>query len=117
MTYISGFVTPVRPERRDDFVASAQAAWTLFQEYGAIEQVEAWGEDVPTGKQTDFHRAVALQEGEVVVFSWVTWRDKAASDACGAAMQTDPRFAALDMPFDGSRMIYGGFTPVFEQRR
>lgn len=117
MTYISGFVTPVPNDRRDAFIASARAAWAIFSDYGALEVTEVWGTDVPAGKQTDFARAVALKDGESVVFSWIRWPDKETSDACTAAMDTDPRFADLDMPFDGSRTIVGGFTPAFEQRR
>jgi uncharacterized protein YbaA (DUF1428 family) len=117
MSYVMGFVTPVENGRRDDYVESARAAWPLFAEYGAIEQVECWGEAVPAGTRTDFRRAVDLQEGEVVAFSWVRWPDKASADACEAAMATDERFAALTMPFDGARMIYGGFASIFEGRR
>ena len=117
MTYVSGFVTPVANERREDYVASARAAWELFREYGALELVEAWGDRVPPGNRTDFLRAVDIQDGETVVFSWIRWPDKATADRCEAAMEEDDRFQALDMPFDGKRMIFGGFEPVFEATR
>lgn len=117
MSYVTGFVTPVESGRRDEYVASARAAWPLFQEYGAVEHVECWGEAVPAGSRTDFRRAVDLAEGETVVFSWVRWPDRATADACEAAMATDDRFSRLAMPFDGKRMIYGGFATIFDEHR
>ena len=113
MTYVSGFVTPVEVARRAEYLASAQAAWPLFAEYGASAMMENWGDKLPQGKQTDFHRAVALKDGEVAVMSWVVWPDKATAEACEASMQTDERWAALPMPFDGTRMIFGGFETIF----
>lgn len=114
MTYVSGFVTPVKTGDRDRYIASARAAAPLFKEYGALSQVEAWGDNVPDGKVTDFKRAVKAEDGETVVFSWVTWPDKATADAFETRMMDDPRFSELDMPFDGKRMIYGGFETIFE---
>lgn len=72
MTYVTGFLTPVKSEDKARYVKSAQASWPLFQKYGALSQVETWGEDVPDGKLTSFPMAVKLEPGEVVVFSWVT---------------------------------------------
>lgn len=114
MTYISGFVTPVPNGNKDAYIESARKAWPLFKEYGALHHVEGWGDNVPDGKTTDFKRAVALQDGETAVFAWVIWPDKATSDKCEASMQTDERWEQLDMPFDGKRMIFGGFETVFE---
>ncbi len=116
MAYVSGFVTPVAERDRDAYVAAAAKAWALFKDYGAIEMVEAWGDTVPKGKVTDFRRAVDLQAEEAVVFSWVLWPDKATSEKWEAAMETDERFRDLDMPFDGKRMIYGGFTTIVEKK-
>lgn len=113
MRYVSGFVTPVPDANREAYRASAEAAWAIFRDYGATGQMEAWGQDVPEGKRTDFRRAVALEEGESVALGWVLWPDKETAERCFAAMASDPRFTALDMPFDGSRMIFGGFVPVF----
>lgn len=115
MTYISGFVQPVPNENKQAYIDSAKAAWPLFREYGAIQHVEGWGDNVPDGKQTDFKKAVAAKEGETVVFAWLLWPDKAASDRCDASMETDERWQQLDMPFDGKRMIYGGFETVFTE--
>ncbi len=117
MTYVSGFLTPVPDGNRDAYVTAADNAWVLFKEYGATEMMEGWGDNIPEGKTTDFRRAVDLRDGETVVFSWVLWPDKATSDKCEAAMQSDERFQALDMPFDGKRMIFGGFTAVVEHGR
>ena len=116
MTYISGFVTPVPDGNKDAYIASAAKAWPLFKEYGAVQHVEAWGDNIPDGTTTDFKRAVALKDGETVVFAWVMWPDKATADRCEASMQTDDRWQAMEMPFDGKRMVFGGFETVYEQR-
>lgn len=114
MAYISGFLTPVKVEDKDRYIKSAQVSWPLFKEYGALEQVETWGVDVPPGKVTGFDLAVKLEEGEVVVFSWVKWPDKATADAAWEKMMQDDRMKDFDMPFDGKRMMWGGFQPIFE---
>ena len=114
MSYITGFLTPVRTENKDRYVASARQGWDLFKEFGAIGQMEAWGDNVPDGKTTSFPMAVKLEEGEVVVFAWLTWPDKATADAAWEKMQTDERMKDMDMPFDGKRMMWGGFETVFE---
>ena len=115
MSYISGFLTPVEDGKKDEYIASAREAWPLFREYGATRQLEGWGDDVPEGKQTDFRRAVDLKDGETVVFSWIEWPDKATADKCYAAMESDERFQNLPMPFDGKRMVWGGFAPIFDE--
>ncbi len=114
MPYISGFLTPVKVEDKDRYIASAKAGWPLFKEYGAIEQVETWGVDVPDGKLTSFPMAVKLEPGEVVVFAWLKWPDKATADDAWAKMMEDPRMKDMDMPFDGKRMMWGGFETIFE---
>jgi uncharacterized protein YbaA (DUF1428 family) len=114
MTYVSGFLSPVKEVDKDRYIASAQASWPLFKEYGALEQIETWGTDVPDGKTTSFSMAVKLEPGEVVVFSWVKWPDKATADAGWAKMMEDPRMKDMDMPFDGKRMMWGGFQTIFE---
>lgn len=113
MTYVSGFVSPVSTSRKEEYLASAKEAWPLFREYGALSIMENWGDSVPEGKHTDLRRAVDLQEGETVVFSWIVWPDKATSDAWGASMESDDRWQKLAMPFDGKRMIFGGFETIF----
>lgn len=112
--YIDGFVIPVPGDRRAEFLEHAGTIDALFLEFGATRVVEAWGDDVPAGSTTDFARAVAATPDEIVVFSWIEWPDKATRDAAGEKMRTDPRMMATPMPFDGRRLIYGGFEPVID---
>jgi uncharacterized protein YbaA (DUF1428 family) len=113
MSYIDGFVIAVPNANREQFIEHARTFDGFFLEFGAIRVVECWGDDVPDGKLTDFRRAVQAEKDESVVFSWVEWPDKAARDAGMEKIMKDPRMpAAGDMPFDGKRMIFGGFTPV-----
>jgi len=116
MPYIDGFATAVPRTNRDLYIAYARAAWLVFRKRGALRMVEGWGDEVPDGVHTSFPMALRLEPGEVVLFSWIEWPDKATRDACHAAMPTDPDMAALgEMPFDGKRMIYGGFVPVVDE--
>ena len=120
MSYIEGFVIAVPTANKAKFIAHATAADSMFIEWGALRVVECWGDDVPEGKTTDFRKAVQAGEDETVVFSWIEWPDKATRDAAYAKMMdpanTDPRMdpAKNPMPFDGKRMIFGGFETVFE---
>ena len=116
MSYITGFLTPVKIADKERYIASARKSWPAFQKYGALEQIETWGDDIPPGKVTGFDLAVKLEEGEVPVFAWLRWPDKATADKCWAQMQDDPDFQDMDMPFDGKRMMWGGFAPIFEGR-
>lgn len=112
MTYISGFVAAVPTANKEAYVAHARAAWPMFQNRGALSMVEGWGEDVPHGKQTDFYRATNAREDETPIFSWIIWPDRATADAAWASMEDDTGMA--EMPFDGARMFWGGFTPVLD---
>ncbi|HUD28375.1 MAG TPA: DUF1428 domain-containing protein [Novosphingobium sp.] len=118
MAYIDGFVIAVPKANKDKFIEHAKLGDQVFMEHGATRILECWQDDVPEGKQTDFFRAVACKEDEAVVFSWIEWPDKATRDANMAkimdAMTADPRLdpEKNPMPFDGARMIFGGFTPV-----
>lgn len=120
MSYIDGFVIPVPKANKQQFIDHATMADNLFIEWGALRVLECWGDDVPDGKLTDFRRAVQATEDEAVIFSWVEWPDKATRDAAMAKMMDpeniDPRMdpAKNPMPFDGKRMIFGGFTPVVD---
>ena len=119
MAYIDGFVIAAPAARRQEVVDYAARSDPLFLEVGATRVVEAWGDDVPHGKLTDFHRAVAATEDEVVMFSWVEWPDKATRDAGMARLMQDPRMDPANpdnppVPFDGKRMIFGGFEMVLE---
>jgi uncharacterized protein YbaA (DUF1428 family) len=110
MSYVDGFVIPVPAGKKAAYRAVAAKAAPIFKEYGAERIVECWGDDVPDGKVTDFKRAVNAEAGENVVFSWVVWPSKAARDAGNKKIMEDPRMQITDdMPFDGKRMIMGGF--------
>ncbi|KRE92528.1 RNA signal recognition particle [Frateuria sp. Soil773] len=114
MSYIDGFVIAVPTANKQAFIDHARAADAVFTENGALRVLECWGDDVPDGTLTDFRRAVQATADEAVVFSWIEWPDKATRDAGMAKAMKDPR---LDMqnhpaPFDGKRMIFGGFVPV-----
>ena len=117
MSYITGFLTPVKTENKERYIESASKSWPLFQGYGATAQIENWGVDVPDGKLTSFPMAVKLEDGEVVVFSWLIWPDKKTADDAWAKMQEDPAMANMDMPFDGKRMMWGGFETVFDEKQ
>ncbi len=113
MAYIDGIVIAVADANRDAFIAHSNLVDAVFIAHGATRVVESWEDDVKDGTQTDFRRAVAAQPGERVVFSWIEWPSKAVRDAGMAAAMADSRMAAApDMPFDGKRLIFGGFTPV-----
>jgi uncharacterized protein YbaA (DUF1428 family) len=117
MTYVEGFILAVPAEKKDEYRRHAAGAVPLFEEFGATRLVEAWEDDVADGKVTDFRRAVQAREGEKIVFSWFEYPDKAARDAAGAKMMSDPRMEAMgaSMPFDGQRMIFAGFAPFVDE--
>ena len=118
MSYISGFVIAVPTANKEVYRAHAAKAAEFFKEYGVLEIMEAWGVDVKDGKVTDFKRAVQCEDDETVVFSWMVWPDKATADAGEKKMMEDTRMQAMmDMPFDGKRMVFGGFEPLFEMGR
>ena len=118
MPYVDGFVLAVPTAAKQRFVDHATRGDGVFMDLGATRILECWGDDVPDGKLTDFRRAVQAKDDETVVFSWVEWPDKATRDAAMARMQelmkTDERMDPQKnpMPFDGKRMIFGGFSPV-----
>jgi uncharacterized protein YbaA (DUF1428 family) len=120
MSYIDGFVIACPKENRQKFIDHASNADPMFMEMGALRVVECWGDDVPEGKTTDFRMAVKAEAGEDVLFSWIEWPDKATRDAAYAKMMSpdfkDPRMdpELNPMPFDGKRMIFGGFSPVVQ---
>jgi uncharacterized protein YbaA (DUF1428 family) len=116
LTYIDGFIIAVPTSRKDEFIQHANDGDSVFREHGATRVVECWGDEVPVGKVTDFRRAVQAQPDETVVFSWIEWPDKGTRDAAMEKVMSDPRMQPdkNPMPFDGKRMIYGGFDPVVE---
>lgn len=115
MSYIDGFLCPVPEGKRDAYLAMAQKAAPVFQEYGAIRVVETWQDDIKPGKTNDFYTAIMQEPGECVVFSWIEWPSKEVRDAGWEKMMADDRMKPDgDMPFSGARMIYGGFVPILD---
>jgi uncharacterized protein YbaA (DUF1428 family) len=111
--YVAGFVIPVPEDKMEAYRRWAENGAALFREYGCLEIVESWEDNVPHGKYTDFHRAVNAVEGERIVFTWQVWPDKATLEAAEARMAGDKRFEAPDeIPFDPSRLFLGCFTPI-----
>lgn len=116
MTYVDGFVAAVPNANKEKFIEHAKATSALFKEFGALKQVECWGDDVPDGKLTSFPLAVKKEPDESVVFSWIVWPSKKARDEAWAKMMDDERMKPenMAMPFDGKRIIFGGFEMVLE---
>ncbi len=117
MTYFEGFIVPVPQANKDAYRQHASDAAPLFKEFGVTRMVETWGDDIADGKVTDFKKAVAAEDGENVVFSWFEYPDRAARDAANQKMMADPRMQEMgaSMPFDGKRMIMGGFNAIVEE--
>jgi uncharacterized protein YbaA (DUF1428 family) len=116
MTYVDGFVAAVPTRNREAFRRHAQAAAAVFKEHGALHVVECWGDDVPEGKLTSFPMAVQRKDDETVVFSWITWPSREVRDAGMKKVMEDPRLKpdVNPMPFDGKRLIYGGFEVLVD---
>jgi uncharacterized protein YbaA (DUF1428 family) len=117
MSYVDGFVVPVPEGNKEKYRAQAAKAAAVFKEYGATRVVEAWGNDLPRGKTTDFYMAAKAEEGENIVFSWITWPSKEARDSAWEKVMADERMKPdmNDMPFDGKRMFWGGFDPIVDE--
>lgn len=116
MAYVDGFVLPVPAANKEAYRKLATEASIVFRKHGAIGFVENWGVNVPQGKQNCFNSAVMRKPDETVMFSWIVWPDRATRDAGNQAVMTDPdmeKAAAGGMPFEGMRMIYGGFEQLF----
>lgn len=117
MSYVDGVITAVPAANRDAMLEHARMLGALFTEYGALRVVDTWGDDVPHGKLTDMFRAVQATDEEVVSFSWIEWPSKAFRDAAWAKVMQDPRMqSAPTPPYDGKRMIYGGFAVLNDAR-
>lgn len=115
MSYVDGFVVAVPAANKEAYRAMAEDAARLFKEFGAARVVECWGDDVPDGKITDFRSAVKAEEGEVIVFAWIEYPSREVRDAVHEKMKTDERTKAFaNMPFDGKRMIFGGFSTILD---
>lgn len=111
MPYVDGFVLAVSKDRLDDYKEMAALGAKVWMEHGALSYVECVGEDVPYGELTSFPRAVQAKDDEVVIFSWATYADRKARDEVMAKVMADERLKGepANMPFDGKRMIFGGF--------
>ena len=118
MTFIEGFIVPVPKTKRDEYRQHASGAFPMFNEFGVERLVEAWADDVPEGKVTDFRMAVAAKEDEAVVFSF-EYPDRATRDSANQKMRSDPRMQEMGetMPFDGKRMVMGGFEAFVDEGR
>lgn len=114
MNYFDGFLIPVATADQEIYRAHEAEWWPLFRKHGALSLVVGWGDDVPAGKQTDFLRAVDLKEGETVVFCWMTWPDKKTRNKAFAAVEAELS-AQMEMPFDGKRLVMGGFVPILQE--
>lgn len=117
MTFIEGFVIPVREENRQAYIDFSTATLPYFRKRGALKVMETWEADVPDGEVTSFPMAVKREPGEAIVFSWIIWPDKETRDGAYDAMMQDMEadgFDANDPPFEGKRMIFGGFEPIVE---
>jgi uncharacterized protein YbaA (DUF1428 family) len=113
MPYVDGFVIPVQKDKVETYKAHARSAGEVWKEFGALDFVECVGDDVPYGELTSFPRAVRAKEDEVVIFSWIVYRSRAERDAITEKVMADPRLKG-DMPFDGKRMIFGGFEMLLK---
>jgi uncharacterized protein YbaA (DUF1428 family) len=110
--YVQGFMVPVPTAKRDAYAKMAAEAWDMFAGYGALAVVEAWGDDVPHGDVTDFYRGVNAAEDESVVFSYMIWPSREVCQEAAQKMIEMEMPEGFEMPFDGMRMVWGGFTPV-----
>jgi uncharacterized protein YbaA (DUF1428 family) len=115
MNYVDGYVLAVTTANRAAYQKVAEDAAIVFKEYGALKVVECWGDDVPEGKLTSFPMAVKCEENETVVFSWIVWPSREVRDEGNQKAMADPRMSPVgEMPFDGKRLIYGGFEIIVE---
>lgn len=118
MSYVDGYVLAVPRKNKAEYIRLAEESAVVFKDHGALSVVENWADDVPQGERTSLPKAVQCEEGEDVVFSWIVWPSREARDAGNKAVMEDPRLQGWDMskmPFDGKRMIFGGFTTIVER--
>jgi uncharacterized protein YbaA (DUF1428 family) len=121
MAYVDGFVIPVPKSKLDAYRRLSRKAGKVWREHGALEYKECVADDAPKGKVTSFPQSVKLKKDETVVFSWITYKSRAHRDRVNAKVMKDPRLADVmgpenmeNMPFDGQRMVYGGFEVVVD---
>ena len=114
--YVDGCLIPVPEKNKAAFTEFAKLSASIMREHGAIRAIDCWGDDVPEGKVTDFQRAVLAENGEVPVFGWVEWPSKKAHDEGWEKVMADERLHNAEAPFDGKRMIFGGFDVIVDKR-
>lgn len=118
MSYVDGYVIAVPADKKEAYTELATVSAAVFKDHGALQVVECWGDDVPDGKSTSFPMAVKCETNEVVVFSWIRWPSRARRDTGMKTAMEDARFKDMDMssmPFDGKRMIFGGFDVIVDE--
>jgi uncharacterized protein YbaA (DUF1428 family) len=117
MTYVDGFICPVKAGGQEAYLSMATMSAPLFLEYGALRVVETWNDDIKPGKTNDMRTAVIAEDGEEIVFSWIEWPDKATRDAGWEKLMSDERMKMPeDNPMIGARMIYGGYSVILDQK-
>jgi uncharacterized protein YbaA (DUF1428 family) len=111
MPYVDGFLLAVPKDKLEAYKELARLAGTVWKDHGALSYVECTADDVPYGELTSFPRAVQAKEDEIVIFAWITYESRQARDVINRKVMADPRLSGdpSDMPFDGKRMIFGGF--------
>ncbi len=114
MGYVDGILIPVPADRKAEYAAFAAQTGAVFRDHGASRVIDAWSDDVPEGKVTDYQRAVKAEDGEAIVYSWVEWPSKEVRDKAWGNVMADPRLADRQLPFDAQRMVYGGFAPIVD---
>jgi uncharacterized protein YbaA (DUF1428 family) len=112
MSYVDGFVGAVPTANKEAYRKHAEIAASVFKQHGALSIVDCWGDDVPEGEVTSFSMAVKRKDDETVVFAWITWASRSARDEGMKKAMEDTRLQNVDMPFDGKRMILGGFDVI-----
>ncbi len=112
--YVDCFVVPVPTARKQDYIRASCQIAAILKEHGALSVSDFWGDDVPAGESTSFARAVRLKEDETVAIGWNVYPDRATRDACMKASMEDPRMDIASMPFDGRRVVFGGFSAIGE---
>lgn len=112
--YVEGFVTAVPKKNKQDYIELAKVIVPIFKKYGAVRVADCWQDNVPHGQVTDFYKAVQAKDDEDVVLSWIEYPSKEVRDQAMEKMKDDPEMIALNMPFDGKRMIVGGFESIMD---
>lgn len=117
MSYVDGCVAAVPTKNKEKYIEHARLAAAVFKEHGALKLVDCWGDDVPEGELTSLPKAVQCKADETVIFSWILWPSKEVRDKGMQKVMEDPRMQpdVNPMPFDGKRLIYGGFTMMLEE--